>query len=340
MVGTTTGSNVSDDMDSGHSAACDFMDADSDFIMPEHFDADSAMGDILPSYPYFPDLFPDSAINLPSSDNSSEFTTNGRMPFDGSDKNSSAEIALTRDCSCHDMLRTYEMVQVCLVWMPQCSSAPPGGRGGGPINVGTDDMLRCQKEVLETCRSRLQCRTCTFNSHDAMFIISICEKLLASILRVKCAYDDGAQEHDGVQQQQQTRRPGSSARKRSFHVDAASLSNSVIEPFLFSKQEPAITRAGGGGGGGGGGQTSSSSRPRTGTHRSNQSLDFGNGEWRIDDEDKLHVLQSLLNIRTSKLKDLISELEDIVTPRRWLVHITMIRDLVERIARDKSLGTP
>lgn len=72
----------------------------------------------------------------------------------------------------------------------------------------------------------------------------------------------------------------------------------------------------------------------SGKHRS---LDFNVSEWKIDDEDKEQVLKTLLSSRAARLSDLIDRLEEVVRTNRWLVHRSMIRDLLERFAEHQPI---
>lgn len=66
------------------------------------------------------------------------------------------------------------------------------------------------------------------------------------------------------------------------------------------------------------------------------SIDSTLGAWKIDDEDKLHVLKSLLGARTARLRDLVDRIAIVATANRWLAHSNMIRDLLQRMDNERG----
>lgn len=71
-----------------------------------------------------------------------------------------------------------------------------------------------------------------------------------------------------------------------------------------------------------------------------RSSSFEFSEWKIDDEDKKQVLKTLLNSRAARLNGLMDRLGEVVTINRWLVHKSMIRDMLERFAEHQALWKP
>ncbi|KAK7751450.1 hypothetical protein SLS62_006535 [Diatrype stigma] len=103
-------------------------------------------------------------------------TTTTDMPHDSND---SVSIGARRDCcSClQRMMSTYEMVEIRLVWAPRDESRA--------LPLGADEMLRYQKEALVSCESILRCEACSLEPEQVMLLISICNKLLASIVEMR-----------------------------------------------------------------------------------------------------------------------------------------------------------
>ncbi|KAG6364519.1 hypothetical protein INS49_006120 [Diaporthe citri] len=122
-------------------------------------------------------------------------------------------------CGCFDLLRIFEAVEIYLVWATRAS-------GPGNKSFRVDEILSCQKEVLDRCDLRLQCREHPLKSWDAMLLICICDKVLASILKVMAAGDAGPA--------QSPRPPSSSGRKQSF-LDPNSSPSSVMEQVLIKR---------------------------------------------------------------------------------------------------------
>lgn len=146
------------------------------------------------------------------------------LPSSNGNSNGSAGISSQcgpsrQNCGCFDLLRTFEAVEIYLVWATRASS--PGSR-----SFRVDEVLSCQKEVLDRCDLRLQCREYPLKSWDAMLLISICDKVLASILKVMAAGESGPA--------QSPRRPTSSERRQSF-LNPDSSPHSVMEQ-LFLKR--------------------------------------------------------------------------------------------------------
>ncbi|ROW08496.1 hypothetical protein VMCG_03257 [Cytospora schulzeri] len=296
-------------------ALYDFIhtEAGADIMAGTYQPMDGDMVDVLHTSPSFYPFFPDPIVPF-AGPNGAEAAPDQVRRQDDREKSTGTESSPARDqgCSCHCMLRTYETVEVCLVWTPRDS-------GGGSMSLGVDDTLKCQKEVLESGKSRLQCRKCPFKSHHGILMVHICEKLLDSMLKIKVAIA-GAR-NVGL-------RPSSQQKERSF-LSIASPS-SLVEQALFNNNNnnnntnPDSIQEGG---------------TQTRANRQARSLDFGPGEWKIDEEDKLHVLESLLSVRLAKLKDLVHDLQEVVVSNHWLVHTSMVRDLVDRISSGQVMAS-
>ncbi|KAI1127653.1 hypothetical protein F5Y10DRAFT_292689 [Nemania abortiva] len=309
------GTGVSSAMLEHNTATYDFNQVESDFIHdtpssmihdPFNPPSSTSMNSIHPDFS-FQDFLHEPILNFSSTDSAESLLR--KAPLIG---RTGAEQAVGSDpdpnnCySSHGMLQAFEAVEVCLVWTPRaCSTA-----NATPLSLGIDEMLTCQKEVLQSCRARLQCKLCRFRSHDAVLLMNICEKLLGSILRVKDVVDN-QRNHDLAH--------SSNLRLPSF-VSSTISSYSLIEQAMFQKQENQHP------------QRVDTSRNRI-NNFDGQALDLGLGEWRVDDEDKLHVLASLLRIRMMKLKQVVQELEEVVMSNCWLMHATMVRDLSGYISK-------
>ncbi|KAH8161796.1 hypothetical protein CIB48_g6445 [Xylaria polymorpha] len=297
--------------------AYDFSHVESDFIHdpsgsmlhdPFNPSGGTSMSNIHPTFASFNDFLHEPLLSFPSTDGAE--STSGKAPPTGGaggEETAGSDKDPTNCYSSHDMLQAFEAVEVCLVWTPRTSTTT----NAAPLLLGIDEMLTCQKEVLESCRARLQCKACRLRSQDAVILMNICEKLLSSILRVKAVVDN--------QRNQDLAQSPSCPRISSF-LNSMTSSYSLVEQVMFPKQDSRHLQRG-----------------DTGRSRLNsldsQTLDLGLGEWRVDDEDKLHVLGSLLSIRMMKLKHVVQELEEAVMSNRWLVHATMVRDLSGYISK-------
>lgn len=69
-------------------------------------------------------------------------------------------------------------------------------------------------------------------------------------------------------------------------------------------------------------------------------LNFTVSEWKIDDEDKKQVLRTLLRSRAARLNDLMDRLGAVARTNRWLVHSSLIRDLLECFTEHQSIWEP
>lgn len=210
--------------------------------------------------------------------------------------------------SSHDMLRTFEVVEVSLMW----TQRRPCAAGSPPL--GLEEMLTCQKEVLDSCRARLGCMTCRLESYDAVILINICQKLLGSMVKVQAAIK-------GQRGREPTAMP-SSLRASSLLDLSSAGPYSLVEQIIFNDNPGRKP------------QHHHEAQSRNGLARQH-SKSFGTGlsEWRFDDEDKIHALLSLLGIRMGKLKHLVQALEEIALSTRWLVHTSMVQRLGAEVAK-------
>ncbi|KAK8132040.1 hypothetical protein PG999_000213 [Apiospora kogelbergensis] len=215
-----------------------------------------------------------------------------------------------RSChSSHDMLRTFEAVEVSLMWTQRgpCAAASPP--------LGLEEMLTCQKEVLDSCRARLGCTTCRFESYDAVILINICEKLLGSMVKVQAAIK-------GQRGRGQQTPMLSSPHRASSLLGSSTGSYSLVEQILFNSTGRKPQQQ----------HHEAQSRNSLGRQHS-KSFGTGISEWKFDEEDKLHALLSLLGIRMGKLKHVVQALEEVVLSNRWLVHTSMVQHLGAQVSK-------
>lgn len=189
-----------------------------------------------------------------------------------------AAFARRQRCSCSEMVRTYEMAEVYLVWAPRDRS--------GVTSIEMDEILRYQKTVLASCEAVLNCNLCSLQSEQVLLMISICNKLLASFVQMSAA------------------------------------------PPLVAQESARLSKSG---------QRSSRHEQQLIKGYSGRGLNSVISEWKIDDEDKKQVLKALLNSRAARLNGLMDRLGEVVTANHWLIHKSMIRDLLERFAKHQTL---
>ncbi|KAI0008532.1 hypothetical protein F4779DRAFT_436445 [Xylariaceae sp. FL0662B] len=250
-----------------------FNNADIDLSVAELLDMTPSLDDISSLYaPCAP--FSDSSRELPTPNISD---TTGQTPTRSGCDDETNE---TRKCSCPEkVVRTYEMVEICLVWELR-----------EPSSLGTDEMLRYQKEALMSCESFLACDTCVLQSEYAMIIIKICNKLLVNIAEISAI--------------------SSNTKMNSHRPREASLAGVSTTRTIENRRK---WKAG-----------------QNDDRLAGWTLGSGIDQWRIDDEDKLEMLTSLLNGRITRLRSLINRLEEIAILNCWLAHKRMIRDLMGR----------
>ncbi|KAI1258589.1 hypothetical protein F5Y18DRAFT_342547 [Xylariaceae sp. FL1019] len=156
-----------------------------------------------------------------------------------SDKEVGAIIPSRCHCLEH-LMSANEKMQVKLVW-----------RAGSPngIGVSVDDMLECQKDVLATCGTLLECQSCSLRSQYVLLVVSMCREMANGIEHLSSLIlSDRGSQHG--------------SRKRSCStVDATGMKG--LKP----------------------------------------------GGWRLDDEDEMEVIKSLIGIRLTRLRSLVLRLE-------------------------------
>ncbi|GAP90681.1 putative transcription factor protein [Rosellinia necatrix] len=172
-------------------------------------------------------------------------------------------------CHCLEKLMgANEDMQVKLVW----GAYPLNG-----VSVSVDDMLQCQKDILVSCETLLECLRCSLRSDYVMLIVSMCHEMMNGIGDLSATLLPGSQH-------------GSSKRSRS---------------------------------------ESDGGRKRG----------LKAGGWRLDDEDEIQVIKSLIGIRITRLGSLISLLERSVKAHHpgyeWVIQ-ALRQSITDRIA---SIGS-
>ncbi|KAI0514694.1 hypothetical protein F5B22DRAFT_656645 [Xylaria bambusicola] len=143
-------------------------------------------------------------------------------------------------CQClEQLMQANEDMQVKLVW----GACPLNG-----VTVSVDEMLQCQKDVLVSCETLLECKACSQRSDYVMLIVSMCHEMMNGI---------------------------------------GDLSEMILP----------------------GSQQGSSKRPRSESDVRKRDLKVKAGAWRLDDEEEINVIRSLIGIRITRLGSLITLLE-------------------------------
>lgn len=199
------------------------------------------------------------------------------------------------NCLCSEMLCIFESIEVCLSQDAQRAindtvrnrsenMAIPLGLPSSP-SLGRNEMLTCQKEVLRSCEKWLSWDASRIQSQHAVLMVSIFDRLLASIQSIPEA---------------------------SLH-ETRNVNVNTDPPTWYSADNS--TGAGGNG--------------------SDHSLQAD--QWNMDDEERIHVLKSLLSLRASRLKVLLERLGAIAASNQWPVQTNMVRDLLDRLAKGRDL---
>jgi len=209
-------------------------------------------------------------------------------------------------CPCAEIMRIYEKAEIYLVWSLRGRSAT--------ISLGPDELLQCQKEVLSSCESILNCDKCSLQPEQAMMIISIFEKVRASIIEMSGMSILPDLEDDG---------------RETRYVDNNSFSRQRRDTFPEFTKSTSLDDHGNYGNGGG----EIVSSARGGYKR--KSLLFNSGDWNVDNEDKMHMLKCLINVRATRLIELSNRLDKVALENNWLVHRSILKDLSERFVQHK-----
>ncbi|KAJ8130146.1 hypothetical protein O1611_g3486 [Lasiodiplodia mahajangana] len=168
-------------------------------------------------------------------------------------------------CPCLEKLMgANEDMQVKLVW------------GAYPLNgvtVSVDDMLQCQKDILVSCETLLECKKCSLRSDYVMLIVSMCHEMMNGIGDLSAMLLPGSERASS----KRSRSESDGGRKRGLKA----------------------------------------------------------GGWRLDDEDEIQVIKSLIGIRITRLGSLISLLEKAVKANHpayeWVIR-ALRQSITERIA--------
>ena len=189
-------------------------------------------------------------------------------------------------CTCLDRtLSIFEKVQIKL-----------GGIRNGP-SVSINDMLQCQKDMLASCEQLLECEKCSSRSEYVMLVVSMCNKMLASIedmdALISPEFTRGVLQREPARSQHQL--------TQADPLEEIVQAGSNSEHRLISNHNRGLQMVG----------------------------------WRLDDEDETQVMRSLLGVRIARLGSVIGMLEMAVNANQWLAHKGIIQDIRERFTETK-----
>jgi hypothetical protein len=189
----------------------------------------------------------------------------------------------SRECLCAKMIQVYEIAEIGLAKLrtPGPDYTSLSGPGRDPL-----EELWWQKEVLKSCEIWLSRDAAHIQSQHAMLMVSIFDRLLASIVVIAGSTKRGS---GGVSVQSSV-----SSGRCSSYVDG--------EEWPSQRCDPALDEV----------------------------------QWREDDEEALHVLKSLLNFRTSRLRLTLKRLVAIAASNQWTTQTAMIQDMLERLSQRES----
>ncbi|KAI0882029.1 uncharacterized protein GGS22DRAFT_191760 [Annulohypoxylon maeteangense] len=239
--------------------------------------------------------FPNSETRHPSIDDFANLTDFGTAPFEDYSMSSNSEAT----CSCTKQAATiYESVEVHLVWGP---------RETGDANV-SEKILQHQKKALAQCEKILRCPRCIGRSEVIMLVASTCERIMGSLENM---FAEPSEAGDNLGWMQTS--------SGGFDGNQCSTTDTDLTNGL-GDEESALFK-----------QTDMASIGASGDTDGRRGLRIG--RWQLDDEDELHVLQSLLAARMTKLDKLIGQLETAIKGNYWPAHKGLIRSLRQRFAR-------
>ncbi|KAI1441224.1 hypothetical protein F5Y02DRAFT_311135 [Annulohypoxylon stygium] len=179
----------------------------------------------------------------------------------------------------------------------------------GPRETGDgnswEKILQHQKKALAQCEKILKCPGCIGRSEVIMLVASICERIMGSLENMfaePSGTSGGSDPHQG-----------SGAAMGTDLTDGLEGDDGI----LFKQMGLGYTGA-------------------------NIDMDGRRrlliGRWQLDDEDELHVLQSLLVARMTKLDKLIGRLETAIKANYWPAHKGLVRSLRQRFSRASVLN--
>ncbi|RYC60956.1 hypothetical protein CHU98_g5253 [Xylaria longipes] len=250
----------------------------------------------------YPTLDITSEFFAESSPNDSIIRESGMVPPVTPTGVSSSSTTLTQECDClEQIVRTYEMVEIYLIWSRH--------EACGRLSLDLDGIFRCQKEALSSCESVLECTTCDLLQQYALLIITICNKLLESIIEMGILSPP--------------RFPARHEKRPVWETPPAT--HWTEGNFPTRTQRLGLRDA-----------YSDHDSLNIDTQKQPASI---LDQWKIDDEDKRQVLTSLLMTRASRLRTIIRKLEHVTISKQWLAHKCMVQDLMERLANQVLFST-
>lgn len=239
-------------------------------------------------------------------------TTNAAFTDDASTASQTLDILASNTsdskCSCdYEAVSIYEAIEVNLVWDPR--------NGSGT----TDEILQHQKKALARCEALFECRPCSARSGYIMLVIAMCGKMLGSLENMELGILLGLGEGSEPGPELTTALKVVSPLQVSSQLEKESTLRSGVKRSKRGFTKEQLGRASSG--------SSSSSIDENRWRR------LKIGRWQLDDDDELHVLQSLLTARMTRLGSLIGMIEGVVDGNCWPAHEGMTRDLRERFTQ-------
>lgn len=216
-------------------------------------------------------------------------------------------------CQCLvQAIRTHETIEITLGYASQ-----------NPADT-TEALLQQQKRCLKDCEALVNCSSCQDRSDYIMLILSMCRKITTSLVGSWSTMMTNGPWPDPVNGRSRTLSSSPlSARTQISRMQSER--NGERRPGL-----PKQTVHPAGHFLGSAAQFMDANQQRRGSLGYDDRLmrrGLEIGLWKLDDDDELHVLQSLLMARITRLGALLDSLEDLITQHTWPAHRRVIQDL-------------
>ncbi|KAI3393847.1 hypothetical protein diail_3574 [Diaporthe ilicicola] len=189
-------------------------------------------------------------------------------------------------------------------------SASAGGqvranKQGSPLvdqqQVPVETALHCIKSSLEICEALMDCQTCSSRSECIMLSICMCDTMVSRAEELVGAVDPIP--FSSLSAPVTNLEYGTGNKARTLSLD----SNQILGPTARAPQRK--------------------SGAPSGHARSGLRL----GHWRLDNEDELQVIQSLLTARMSRLDGLTARMKRVAQQNDWPVHDARIGSIRKRL---------
>lgn len=220
---------------------------------------------------------------------------------------------LTSDSSCaclYEAISIYEAIEANLASKPRKAYGT------------TDEILRHQKEALARCEGLFECRSCSTGSEHIMLVIVMCDKMLMSLENMELSVLMGDGGWGGNSES-------------ALNLTTALEEMNPRQAYLYRANESNPCSGNRGSKRGLVKERSRRASRSSGSSR-NSSTDgrkLSIGLWQLDEEDELHVLQSLLIARMTRLGNLVGMIEEVVNGNYWPAHESMTRNLRDRFTQ-------